>query len=228
MKAALLPLALGAALSACAPQGSFPSLSPRAAEYELTGREAPPCIAGAARPAAAPDGAAAPVEDAQLAARIAELVGDARRGQSEFEEALPAARRAAGRAGASGSESWIAAQQALSRLEAAQAPTVNALAELEALVLSRSADTSTSAPDRQRLLDVAEEVRLIAAAQRTEIDAIAAALSGPSALRHAPLPAPHSGGRPSAAPGGLAATDRAHISPAAPPTAGPRGSACPA
>ncbi len=211
-------------LAACAEQGDIPSLAPRPMEYRLSGRPLPPCLAGEAdgTEAAMPT---APVSDAGLGTRVEALLAEARRGQSEFAEILPAARTSAGRAGTSGSESWVAAQQQISRLSAARARTVDALADLEALILARSRE-ATAAEDLERLNAAADEVRAISEAQEAEIDRLNSGLSDSAALRGGPSQAPHNGRRPPAGRQALAASDRGHISPAAPPRADPTGSAC--
>ena len=224
-----LPLifASAALLSGCAAQGPFPSLSPRAAEYELAGRPVPPCIGGGAAAAGPPAGSAQvqTPPDAQLPAELARLLGQARRGQAEFDEILPGARTRVARAGASGSDAWVIAQQDVSRLEAARAPTVTALAELEALVLARS-NIGANEADRLSTVSATEEVRRLAAGQQAEIDRLSAVLSGRSAQRNEPLPAPRNAQRPLVAPQALAASDRARTGPAARPKAAPTGSAC--
>jgi len=177
----LLPiLAAPALLGACASQTGFPSLSPRAAEFERSGTPLPPCLkpAQGAPAAAAAAEAPAPADDPALASRIADLTGRARQGQADFSRLLTQARASARRAGASGSESWIAAQQDISRLQAARAPTVDVLAELDALSVARSADSATSAADRERVTAAAEEVRVLAAAQQAELDSLGGRLSG--------------------------------------------------
>lgn len=222
-----LTFASAALLSGCAAQGPFPSLSPRAAEYELAGRPVPPCIGGGTAAGGTP-ARSAPVQrppDPGLPAELARLLGEARSGQAEFEKILPEARTRVARAGASGSDAWVTAQQDVSRLEGARAPTVNALAALEALVLARS-DIGANEADRLSTISAAEEVRRLAEAQQAEIDRLASALSGRSAQRNEPLPAPRNAQRPLVAPQALAASGRGHISPAAPPKAAPTGSAC--
>jgi hypothetical protein len=172
-----LPVA-AALLSGCAAQGDFPSLAPRAVEGALSPaancrRDDQSCES----PAPAP---AAPVaDDPQLAARLSELVERARGGEREFAELLPAARRSASRAGRSGSEPWIEAQQLVSRLEAARSSTVDALAELEALAAARSEDAATSPADRERVLAAAGEIRALAEAQRSELERLNGQLSAP-------------------------------------------------
>jgi hypothetical protein len=224
--ASCFPMLCALALTACAAQGPFPSLNPRPAEYELAGRAAPPCLGGGTA-AVDREGSGPPAEavaDPQLAGQLSRLVEQARRGQTEFGKLLPGARAQVGRAGRSGSDAWIAAQQEISRLEAARAPTVDALAELEALVFSRSGGSAALA-DREAIVAAASEASGLAEAQRTEIDRLGAVLNGASALLREPLPARHSGAHPAAGRQALAASDRGHISPAAPPRAGPKGCA---
>ena len=173
--AAMLPL-----VGACAAQGAFPSLAPRAVERDLTGGSVP---AGCPDfPEVAPEPApAAPTPlnpDPQLGARAAELLATARAGQGEFADALPRARAAAQATGAPGTESWVAAQLEISRLEAARARTVDALAELDALAIRRSG-APVSEEDYQAVLAAAEEVRALAQAQQAELDQITGLVSDP-------------------------------------------------
>lgn len=167
-------------LGACATQGSFPSLAPRAVERDLTGGSAPAGCPGVVETApAAPPPPPPPVNpDPQLGARTAELLAAARAGQQAFADALPAAEAAAARAGAAGSDSWVAAQQEISRLEAARARTVDALAELDALAIRR-ADVPVSEADYQAVIAAAEEARALAQTQQADLDRIAARVSAP-------------------------------------------------
>ena len=71
--------------------------------------------------------------DAALAARLAALVAQAREGDAAFGPAIAQAERLAAAAGAPQSESWIAAQQALTVAVAARAPTAEALGAIDAL-----------------------------------------------------------------------------------------------
>ena len=70
---------------------------------------------------------------AALAARLATLVAEARRGDSAFGPAAARARQLASRAGSSQSESWVVAQEALSAAVAARAPTARAAGDIDAL-----------------------------------------------------------------------------------------------
>ena len=163
-------LLLSMFVTACAAQGPFPSLAPRAAERGLAGGSAPaPCPDEEAvqeQLAAAP----APVpSDAALRARVAALLVEARQGQAAFSEILPRASQSAARAGAAGSEPWIAAQQEISRLAAARARTSDALAELDSLSIGRSAAGALNQEDYQAI-DAAEgEVRALAEQQESEL-----------------------------------------------------------
>jgi hypothetical protein len=148
--------ALSLSLAACAQPGNFPSLAPRAIEF--AGDEEP------SRPAAPPV-----ATEAALLSRINELKEQARAGQNAFEGSLSRTSRAAARAGVSGSESWVAAQQELSRLEADRGPTLAALAALDRLTVERSSQ-ATAETDFQTLLAATEEVRALAEGQQAQID----------------------------------------------------------
>ena len=163
MKRPFLALMIIPFLSACATKGTFPSLAPRAVE-RLSMDE--PIRPAPAIPA-----------DASLARQIAELTAAARQGQAEFDRLLPATRTAAGAAGGPGSEGWIEAQQRLSRLEAARAPTVTALAELDALNVRR-ANVPTSSSDQAALRQATEAAGALASAQQQIIDSIRASIGG--------------------------------------------------
>jgi hypothetical protein len=151
-----LSLLLAGALAGCAPNGQFPSLEPRAIEREDPLAEpvrTPPVIAS----------------DPALPARAAELLAEARRGEGEFEAALGAASAAARRAGAPGSESWVVAQQQISRAEAARAPTSTALAELDRLATERAREP-TNQNDFAAIRSALEEAGRISAGQQQRLD----------------------------------------------------------
>jgi hypothetical protein len=119
MRSALLPTVV--LLSACAaPGGPYPSLQPRAAEA------IDPRV-----PVERPinDRPVAPA----LAARLGELVAQARGGQAAFEPAIAEAERLAANAGAPQSEGWAVAQQAVSAAIEARGPTVSALGDVDTL-----------------------------------------------------------------------------------------------
>jgi len=106
-------------LSACtAPGGPYPSLQPRAAER--IDPRVPVERPLNNRPASA-----------ALLARLAALVGAARSGDAAFASAATNAERLAAAAGAPRSESWIAAQEALTAAIAAAKPTATALGDID-------------------------------------------------------------------------------------------------
>jgi hypothetical protein len=161
--AGLAALLIAAALMpACTPNGEFPSLARRAIESEDP-LEEPVRTA----PAVA-------VEPA-LRTQAAALLAEARHGEREFEAALTPAAAAARGAGAPGSESWVVAQQALSRAEAARAPTMRALAELDRLAVER-ARLPTNEADLAEIRAALEEAGRIAAGQQRRIDGVRSAL----------------------------------------------------
>jgi hypothetical protein len=71
--------------------------------------------------------------DAATDARISDLLASARAGARAFDEAVPRVRSLADRAGPAQSESWIAAQLALSELDRHRAAGVTAASDLDAL-----------------------------------------------------------------------------------------------
>lgn len=114
-----------AALAGCAlPASRAPSLAPRAAE-------------GIDPRVPVPEPPLSTVVDQDLAAQLSTLVAQAEAGDALFRSAAPAARQAAASAGARGSESWVAAQQALSTLVATRAPVTRALSEIDAIGAAR-------------------------------------------------------------------------------------------
>jgi hypothetical protein len=100
--------------------------------------------------------------DATLAGRLASLVLQARSGDAAFDGAVATAERLASSAGAPQSESWIAAQEALTAAIAARRPTSSALGdidELGAAALQRQGGLAPS--DLRALRHAAEEVSAI-------------------------------------------------------------------
>lgn len=151
-----LPSLLAILLAGCVSQGPFPSLAPRPAERE-DWTEEPVRTA----PAVA--------DDPALRTRIAALLEEARAGRRDFDADFGAAERAAARAGPEGSDSWIEAQQAVSRIEAAMARSGEALAALHQLRLESEARPA-SAADRAALDAAITEAEAIAAGERERID----------------------------------------------------------
>ena len=117
-KAALVSIIL---LGACsAPSGPYPSLQPRAAE--AIDPRAPIVRPINERPVSA-----------SLESRLAVLVGQAHSADAAFDAAASNAERLASSAGAAQSESWIAAQEALTAAIAARRPTATALGDIDNL-----------------------------------------------------------------------------------------------
>ena len=160
----LFLLGASSALGGCAAQGDFPSLARRAAESDRSVEE----------PVRVPLQVA---EEEALRARVAELRARAAAGDREFDATYGAAEAAARAAGGRGSESWIVAQQALSRLEAAREATMQALGELDALAVSR-AGTPTNAGDFASINEAVAAVERMAMAQQQRYDSLRDRLSG--------------------------------------------------
>jgi hypothetical protein len=153
----LVVLALGACSSA---GGPYPSLQPRAAERIDPRLE--PVRPMNDRPATA-----------SLVARLAALVEQARAGDAAFEPAASEAERLATAAGAPQSESWIAAEQALSAAIAAGHGTSVALADVDALGANALQTQGGIAPnDLKAIQGAAAEVSAIARRQAARIDAV--------------------------------------------------------
>ncbi len=161
---ATLPLALFL-LGGCAAQGPFPSLAPRPIERQLANE---------------PDTRPAPniPSDPALTGRAASLLAAAREGNAAFEAAYERASAAAGRAGGAGSETWVAAQQEVSRAQAARAPTVNALADLDRLAIE-AANRPASAADQAAIREALAAAQRLADSQHERLEALRSRLSGP-------------------------------------------------
>jgi hypothetical protein len=148
-------------LSACSsPGGPYPSLQPRSAE--------------AIDPRIEP---VRPINDRPvtpaLASQLAELVSEARAGDSDFQPALANADRLAGAAGAPQSESWVAAQEALSAAIAARKPTATALADIDSLGARALQTNGGIAPnDLAAILSAAREAASLDQQQVERIKAI--------------------------------------------------------
>ncbi len=148
-------------LSACsAAGGAYASLQPRAAE--------------AIDPRLQP---ARPINDRPvspaLAAQLAALVAQGRGGESAFVTAAAEAERLAATAGAAQSESWIAAQTALSAAVASRRPTAVAQSDIDALGATALQAHGGIAPnDLQAIQGAAAQVAAIAREQTQRIDAI--------------------------------------------------------
>jgi len=149
------------ALSACsAPGGPYPSLQPRAAE--------------AIDPRVPVE---RPINDRpvkpSLSAQLAELVSEAHAGDTAFEPVAAQAERLASGAGAPQTESWIAAQVALSAAIAARKPTATAMGDIDALGATALKTQGGIAPnDLAAIQRAATEVASLDQRQADRISAI--------------------------------------------------------
>ena len=140
--------------------GPYPSLQPRAAE--------------AIDPRVQP---VRPINDrpvaAALAGQLADLVAQARAGESAFEPLVSRAEQLASTAGAPQSEGWISAQEALSAAIAARSPTATAEADIDAISATAIQRNGGIAPnDLKAIQDAAADVATIARGQTERIDAM--------------------------------------------------------
>ncbi len=157
----LLPFLL---LSACASGNAPPSLLPRAAE--AIDPRIPVVKPLNDRPV-----------NSELAGRLAELVAKARSSDAAFRPAAEEAQRLAEAAGDPQSESWIIAEQALSRAIATRDLAVRALGDIDALGANRlEAHAGLSPNDLEAIERAGAEVGAIDERQTRTIKAIQARL----------------------------------------------------
>jgi len=161
------PLALAAAalLSGCAAPGPFPSLAPREAERVYAAGDPLQVLPEA------PDRAG-------LAGQVAAFAAAAGAGESAFNTAIAAARPLVSRAGGSGSESWVAAQEAVSRVEAARAATSKAAADLDQFAAAEAQKGPVSTADYQLLTEALVRIGGVANRQQEAVDRLRTSLSG--------------------------------------------------
>jgi hypothetical protein len=140
--------------------GPYPSLAPRAAEAIDPRIEV-----------------VRPVNDrpvtSGLMARLSALVAQARGGDADFAPAASTAERLTASAGARQSESWIAAQEALSAAIAARRPTAMAQADIDGLATDAIQTQGGIAPNDLAAIDrAAAEVKAISSRQTDRIHAM--------------------------------------------------------
>jgi hypothetical protein len=160
--ACLLSLIGGAvALAGCSDERGYPSLAPRAVEQEATDETV------ATAPALPTD----PALDAEVTALVAQVA----KGDADFTAAADqaCAAIARGHAAAEGSEPWVAAQQALSGLEAARAPVLSAAAALDRLTIERGT-AEGAATDLTRLVEAQAQVSAIETAEQARVAELSA------------------------------------------------------
>lgn len=157
MKRLAYPALLFLAACSTAPMRE-PSLAPRSAEAIDPRLPIPDAIP------------AGPV-DAGLAARLGELVGTVRGATSAFDAQEAQVTRLASSAGPMASESWIAAQQALSILIDRYGVTTRAAADIDALASERLDGQHWIRPaDQQAIAAAAADVAAIGDAQHASIE----------------------------------------------------------
>ena len=147
--------------TACStPGGPYPSLQPRAAEA------IDPRVPVERR---MNDRPVAPA----LTAQLAQLVGQARSGDTAFEPAAALAERLTASAGERQGEGWIAAQEALTAAIAAREPTPHALGDIDGLAAALLQSRGGIAPnDLAAIKSAADEVAAIDRRQTERIDAL--------------------------------------------------------
>jgi hypothetical protein len=150
-------LAAALLLAGCASDGAFPSLGVREAERVYASGD--PLQTTPEAP-----------DRAGLAGRIAGFVAAANEGEAVFTRALAAARPIAARAGTRGSESWLAAQQAISRAEAARAATTKALGDLDQFSAEQARQGPLSTSDFQQLTEATSRLQAQADRQRQAVE----------------------------------------------------------
>lgn len=157
---ALSPLVSLAVLAGCAStSGDYPSLAQRPAE-RVQGAFTPDSAGAAPLPPVLPS--------ADLVARLADLQRQARAIHAEFRNAAPGAERLANAAGSRGSDSWAAAEVALSDLDSIRSRVAVALADLDALWV----DATLEAGPREAIGAARAEIEALVA----EEDAVLARL----------------------------------------------------
>jgi len=153
MRRLALPFAL--LLAGCVSQGPFPSLAPR--EGEQLAIEEP--VREAVEVA----------DDEGVRALLTARLAEAQLGARAFDGLYAEAERIVARAGPEGSDSWIEAQQAISRLTVARMRTAETLAGLSSISLER-AQQPTSEADQRAIEAALAEVERIAINQQGRID----------------------------------------------------------
>ena len=166
MRSPSLLLAIAMLGGCSAPGGPPPSLAPRAAE--AIDPRLPVEDHSAAIPA-----------DRALQAQARALLERAQSAAARFVPAIDLAERLAASAGSPQSDSWIAAQQALSSAIAERAPVTRALGDIDALTTAQiQAKGGLSPADLSGLRGIAQEIAEIDGAQAARVDAVQARLRG--------------------------------------------------
>jgi len=124
------------------------------------------------------DPSAALPADPALAAALRRIADPAFAQGRAVDAAIASADRLAGAAGAPGSESWIAAQQALSAAVAAQAPVTRAMGDFDAAVSDRIRSGARLVPqDLAAVRAIAADLAALDRRQRSALAAVQAQLA---------------------------------------------------
>ncbi|MBH0111750.1 hypothetical protein I5E68_02140 [Novosphingobium sp. YJ-S2-02] len=181
LTAAIATLALPLALAACSSAGQFPSLAMR--DFERTGQFEP--VRGEDEATSGgEDATGSPLDntafaDGELDARLEALLASARKANARFEADRPSAERAVARAGSVSSDSWAAAQIAVSDLETSRSTAMTALADLDRLYAdSRDAAPLEISPQTEAIAEARGQVANWVSAQDAVLVALAAKLRG--------------------------------------------------
>lgn len=125
-----------------------------------------------------PDASAALPADPALAAALRRLADPAFAQGRSVDSAIASAERLAASAGAPGSETWIAAQQALSAAIAAQEPVTRAIGDFDAAVAERIRSGARLVPqDLAAVRSISADLAALDRRQRSAIAAVQARLS---------------------------------------------------
>jgi hypothetical protein len=151
-------------LSGCAASGPYPSLAPRPIEQ-----------AAAAQPATVPMVVIAP-SDPERVARVRALVSKAEAGVAGFNAALVTAKQAVGGGKAKGSDGWISAQVAVSRLERMRETAGGILSDLT--VEQRKLLIGPESDDKAMLEAAFNQVAVIDQSQSDAVRALLSKLGG--------------------------------------------------
>jgi len=151
-----------AGLSGCSAVADHPSLAPRAIERFTT-----------TEPAPAPPPPVAMPEDASRQERAGLLLAQAIESDARFQERLAEVRTvvASGTGATPGSEAWVQAQQAISRIETLREPVSRTLADLDQLQID-AAQAGIGTEAEGELASATQKVASIDARQEEEIAAL--------------------------------------------------------
>ncbi len=115
--------------------------------------------------------------DAALQAQLNTLLAAGQSGSADFDAEAGRAQSLAAAAGLAQSESWVQAQQSLSRLEGARSTTAKALADIDELAARRIQSGGLSIGDQAAIEAASAELRAVSDRQADVIASIGARLT---------------------------------------------------